>query len=97
MEPTLLVHVTYHCRPGRARAFVQQIVEQGLRDKILAEDGCLRYDYYLSCEDEDTVLLVEKWQTAEQQAVHMTQPHMKALLAIRDSEVLSSAIEKYSV
>ena len=97
MEPKLLIHVTYQAKPGRGREFVRQIVQQGLRSKILAEDGCLRYDYFVSCENEDTVLLVELWKTAAHQAVHMTQPHMKTLLAIKEQEVLSSSVEKFSV
>lgn len=40
MEPKLLIHVTYQAKPGRGREFVRQIVSQGLRGKILAEDGC---------------------------------------------------------
>ena len=46
MEPKLLIHVTYQAKPGRGREFVRQIVSQGLRGKILAEDGCLQYDYF---------------------------------------------------
>ena len=42
MEPKLLIHVTYQAKPGRGREFVRQIVSQGLRGKILAEDGCLQ-------------------------------------------------------
>ena len=97
MEPKLLIHVTYQAKPGRGRELVRQIVGQGLRDKILAEDGCLQYDYYLSCENEDTVLLVELWETAAHQAVHMTQPHMQALAEIKNRETLSTTIQKYSV
>ena len=97
MEPKLLIHVTYHAKPGRGREFVRQITQQGLRDKILAENGCLQYDYYFSSESEDTVLLVELWQTAAHQAVHMTQPHMKPLLEIKGQEILSSSLEKFSV
>ena len=86
MEPKLLIHVTYQAKPGRGREFVRQIVSQGLRGKILAEDGCLQYDYFFSSESDDTVLLVELWETAAHQAVHMTQPHMKALAFHDDSE-----------
>ena len=55
MEPKLLIHVTYQAKPGRGREFVRQIVSQGLRGKILAEDGCLQYDYFFSSESDDTV------------------------------------------
>ena len=54
MEPKLLIHVTYQAKPGRGREFVRQIVSQGLRGKILAEDGCLQYDYFFSSESDGT-------------------------------------------
>ena len=92
MEPKLLIHVTYQAKPGRGREFVRQIVSQGLR--ILAEDGCLQYDYFFSSESDDTVLLVELWETAAHQAVHMTQPHMKALAELKERETLSTTIQK---
>ena len=95
MEKKLLIHVTYRAKPGRGRAFVRQITEQGLRERILAEDGCLRYDYYISCEREDTVLLVELWETAAHQAAHMAQPHMKQILTLQ--EIISTNAERYLV
>ena len=49
MEPKLLIHVTYQAKPGRGREFVRQIVSQGLRGKILAEDGCLTCSAPLAC------------------------------------------------
>lgn len=97
MEQKLLIHVTYQAKPGRGRAFVDAIVRQGLRDKIRSEDGCLRYDYFFSCENEDTVLLVECWKSAEHQRTHMTQPHMKELAAVKERETLSTQVEKFLV
>lgn len=97
MEQKLLIHVTYQAKHGRGRAFVDAIVKQGLRDKILAEDGCLRYDYYISCENEDVVLLVECWNSAAQQLMHMSQPHMKNLADLKARETLSTQVEKFLI
>ena len=97
MEPKLLIHVTYQAKPGRGREFVRQIVSQGLRGKILAEDGCLQSDSLFSSESDDTVRLVELWETAAHQAVHMTQPHMKALAELKERETLSTTIQKFPV
>ena len=97
MEQKLLIHVTYQAKHGRGRAFVDAIVKQGLRDKILAEDGCLRYDYYLASDNDDTVLLVEQWQTPAHQSAHMAQAHMKTLLGLKNREILSTDVQKYLV
>lgn len=59
MDQKLLILVTYHAKPGRGREFLREIEKHGLRETILKEDGCLRYDYYLASDTDDTVLLVE--------------------------------------
>ena len=40
---------------------------------------CLRYDYFLSAERPDEILLIEEWASAEQQQTHLRQPHMQQL------------------
>lgn len=97
MDQKLLILVAYHAKPGRGRAFLRAIAEQGLRETILKEDGCLRYDYYLASENDDTVLLVEQWQTPAHQSAHMAQPHMKTLLELKNREILSTDVQKYLV
>lgn len=57
MDQKLLILVTYHAKPGRGREFLREIEKHGLRETILKEDGCLRYDYYLASDTDDTVLL----------------------------------------
>ena len=61
---TIVLHVTYTCKPAQAPAFVQAVKAAGLQDTVRAEDGCLQYDYHLSCETPDTVVLLERWRDA---------------------------------
>ena len=42
------IYVKYTCLPGKRAAFIQTMKETGIVDAIRAEDGCVRYDYYLS-------------------------------------------------
>ena len=37
------------------------------------------YDYFLSAERPDEILLIEEWASAEQQQTHLRQPHMQQL------------------
>ena len=70
------IYVVYTCVEGRAEEFVKRVTESGIADAIRNEDGCIRYDYYLKYGSTNEVLLIEKWESAEHQKVHMTQPHM---------------------
>ena len=92
MEVKLLV--TYTAKPGCREAFVRQIVTQGILTAIRAEDGCLAYDYYFSAQDEDVVLLVERWESEEHLRVHMTQPHMATLRQLKEEFLISAHLAK---
>ena len=80
----LKLSVNYFAKPGRREEFLRRIVESGILSANRGEDGCLRYDYYLSCQNEDEILLIEEWASREQQRVHMEQEHRKRLMDIKN-------------
>ena len=96
MEQLLLL-VTYTARPGMLEEFVQKVREAGILEAIRNENGCIRYDYFYSEEDENQLLLVEKWETEECQRVHMEQPHMKKLAEIKDRCMTDTKLERFLV
>lgn len=90
----LKLSVNYFAKPGRREEFLRRIVEDGILAAIRAEVGCLRYDYYLSCQNEDEILLLEEWDTAEHQRTHMEQEHMKRLRVIKDDCIADTQLHK---
>ncbi len=50
--------------------------EHGIQKAVLAEEGCLQYQYFEAVDEPDKLLLVERWTERKAQEVHMTQPHM---------------------
>ena len=90
----LILYVKYHAKPCGREAFVRQVVEEGILTAIRAEDGCLAYDYYFSAQDENELLLIERWQSAEHQRIHMQQPHMARLRTIKDQYVDGTQLGK---
>ena len=93
----LLLLVTYTAHPGMREEFVQKVREAGILEAIRNENGCIRYDYFYSEEDENQLLLVEKWETEECQRVHMEQPHMKKLAEIKDRCMTDTKLERFLV
>ena len=88
------ITVNYFAKSGRREEFLRRIVESGILTAIREEDGCLRYDYYLSCQNEDEILLIEEWESAEQQRVHMEQEHMKRLMDIKNDCIAETRVQK---
>ena len=91
----IILHVTYTCKPGKAAEFVRRLKESGLQQTVRNEDGCLQYDYHLSCETADTVVLLEMWRDGDALAAHMAQPHMKDIGAIKGELVDNTDIKRF--
>lgn len=83
MENTLTLYVQYLAKPGCRETFLRQLSAQGVLDAIRQEDGCLRYDYFLSVQNPDEILLVEQWESEEQQQIHLRTPHMDRLRQLK--------------
>ena len=91
----VILHVYYYCKSGMAEAFVRALKDSGLQAKVQAEDGCIQYDYHLSCEREDTVVLLEKWRDAAALEKHLAQPHMEEIRNVKERYVEESRVEKF--
>ena len=90
----LTIYVKYIAKEGCCEKFLREIVEQGILTAIRNEDGCIMYDYYLSAQDENVVLLLEQWESETHQRVHMQQPHMKPLMEIKDKYIAETTLGK---
>ena len=91
----IILHVYYRCKSGLAQDFVRAIKESDAQDLVRAEDGCIQYDYTLSLEEPDTVVLLEKWRDSDALAAHMQQPHMETLKELKSRFALDTVIERY--
>mgnify|MGYP005787415049 CR=1 FL=1 len=87
------VNVMYIMKPGMRDQFLAEVA--AVQQTVRREAGCVQYDYFLSADDPDKLLLVEKWTSAEAQKVHSTQPHMDLIAAAKDRCVARSELEFY--
>ena len=92
MENTLTLYVRYLAKPGCRETFLRQLTTHGAIDAIRREDGCLRYDYFLSVQNADEILLVEQWQTDEKQQAHLRAPHMDRLRRLKSEYVADAQL-----
>lgn len=93
-QNTLTLCVRYMARPGCREAFLRQLTTEGIIDAIRQEEGCLRYDYYLSVQQAEEILLLEQWQTEELQQRHLRAPHMDRLREIKAQHVADTQLTR---
>ena len=58
---SLTVHIYYAGKNGNASKFAREMTERGIVDRIRAEKGNERYEYFISLGDPETVLLIDSW------------------------------------
>ena len=91
------IAVVFKCLPGKREEFVARVKAEGIRDAVLAEDGCGRYDYYFSDADPSELLLIEAWETKAHQQVHIEQPHMAKLRSFKNEYIESTTLTEFEV
>ena len=92
---TVVLNVTYRCRPGMRDKFLDRIREEGIAAASREEEGNLMYDYYIPAGGGDGLLLVEKWRDEAALASHASTPHFKRLGEIKSEYVLETTVERY--
>jgi quinol monooxygenase YgiN len=91
------IYVVFKCFPGKREAFVERVRKEGIVDAILAEDGCYRYDYYFSEKDPCELLLIEAWESQTHQQVHIGQPHMAKLRALKGEYIETTTLGEFTL
>ena len=92
---SIIVNIRYTGKSGSARAFAEEMTSSGTVDVIRNENGNLRYEYYLSFDDPETVLLIDEW--TDQAAIdrHHASPMMQKITELRDKYDLHMTVERY--
>lgn len=86
------IYVKFDCYPQKREAFIEKMKETGILEAIRAEDGCIKYDYYLSEKDPNEILLIEQWESKEHQQIHLTQPHMGHLREFKGEYIANTVL-----
>ena len=91
----ITVNLYYTGTNGSALAFAKEMTESGVVADIKAEKGNLRYDYFQSLNDPETVLLIDSWEDQEAIDIHHATPMMATIAALREKYDLHMTVERY--
>ena len=96
----ITVNLRYTGKNGAAQAFAREMISSGTVEKIRAEKGNLRYEYYLpfgeaSDNENDTILLIDSWENQQAIDLHHATPMMKTIAELREKYDLHMTIERF--
>ncbi len=91
----ITVNLYYTGTDGSARKFAEEMESSGTADKIRAEAGNVRYEYFFPMNDPETVLLIDAWKDQEAIDAHHASPMMAVLAQLREKYDLHMKAERY--
>ncbi len=91
----ITIHLYYTGQGEAAQNFAKEMISSGVVAKIRAEEGNLGYNYYVSLEHPETVLLVDQWENQEAIDRHHASEMMSELAALRDKYDLKMQVKRY--
>ncbi len=91
----LIINIYYTGENGSARKFINEMISSGIVDKIRKEEGNLRYEYFFPVDDNETVLLIDKWKNEEALDIHHKSEMMKEIAKLREKYGLKMRVERY--
>ena len=93
---SITVNLRYTGIDGNARKFAEEMISSGTVDAIRAEEGNLRYEYYQSLDDPETILLIDSWANQEAIDKHHATPMMDTIAKLREKYDLHMTVERYT-
>ena len=91
----IIVNIYYSGSDGNARRFAEEMEKSGTADKIRSEAGNIRYEYFFSMNDPETVLLIDAWENQAAIDVHHASPMMQTIVSLREKYDLHMRVERY--
>ena len=91
----ITVNLRYTGKNGNARRFAQEMTDSGAVAAIRDEEGNLRYEYYQSLDDPETVLLIDQWTDQAAIDAHHASPMMATIAALREKYDLHMTVERF--
>lgn len=93
----ITVNLKYTGKKGGALAFAGEMMLSGTVAAIRAEAGNLRYEYYVSVDDPETVLLIDSWRDQQALDAHHASPMMATVAALREKYDLHvTSVQRYA-
>lgn len=92
---SLTINIYYTGQNGNAKKFAKEMVSTGIVERIRAEEGNERYEYFFPMEDEETVMLIDRWKNQEALDIHHKSKMMGEIAELRNKYKLKMRVEKF--
>ena len=92
---SITVNIRYRGKNGAAKRFAEEMISGGTVADIRNEAGNLKYEYFQSLDDPETILLIDSWGDQQAIDIHHASPMMKTITELRQKYDLHMTVERY--
>lgn len=92
---SLTVLITYTGPHDHAQQFMKDMIAQGIVDKIRAQAGNERYEYFIPVDDPHSILLIDRWTDQTALDLHHKSEIMTEIATLRKKYRLKMHVETY--
>jgi len=91
----ITVNIFYKGKDGSAKKFIEEMISSKTVEAIRNEKGNIKYEYYYSVDDPETVLLIDAWENQEAIDLHHQSEMMKKIAELREKYDLHMKVDRY--
>ena len=91
----ITINLYYTGTNGSAEAFAKEMESSGIADRIRAEEGNLRYQYFRSLDDPETILLIDSWTDQKAIDAHHASEMMEDITKLREKYDLHMKADRF--
>ena len=92
---SLTINIYYTGENGNAKKFAEEMVNSGVVNRVRAEKGNKKYEYFFPMDDTETVLLIDSCENQEALDEHHKSPMMKEIADLREKYHLHMKVEQF--
>ncbi len=93
---SLVINIYYQGENKSAREFAEEMISSGIVDRIRKEEGNLKYEYFFPMNDDETVLLIDKWKDKASLDMHHKSSMMNEIMKLREKYDLHMKVEQFT-
>ena len=91
----ITINIYYSGKENAAEKFAEEMENSGLVDRIRAQEGNMRYEYFKPLDDEDTILLIDSWKDQKAIDEHHKSEMMQEIIKLREKYDLHMKVERF--
>ena len=91
----ITINIYYSGKENAAEKFAEEMENSGLADRIRAQEGNMRYEYFKPLDDENTILLIDSWKDQKAIDEHHKSEMMQEIIKLREKYDLHMKVERF--